>query len=53
MEANPKKGYTLLGTNTVIDQMKVVGLTVFCAGDNEEGYTCIRGVNVCCQWYAL
>jgi len=26
MEANPKKGYTLLGTNTVIDQMKVVGL---------------------------
>lgn len=26
MEENPKKGYTLLGTNTVIDQMKVVGL---------------------------
>jgi len=26
MEENPTKGFTLLGTNTVIDQMKVVGL---------------------------
>eukprot|EP00397_Hematodinium_sp_SG-2012_P023410 GEMP01024318.1.p1 GENE.GEMP01024318.1~~GEMP01024318.1.p1 ORF type:complete len:487 (+),score=117.30 GEMP01024318.1:125-1585(+) len=27
MEENPRKNYTLLGTNTVIDQMKVVGLS--------------------------
>jgi len=27
MEENPKKNYYLLGTNAVIDQMKVVGLT--------------------------
>ena len=27
MQANPKKNYVLLGTNSVIDQMKVFGLT--------------------------
>jgi len=27
MESNPRKNYCLLGTNTVIDQMKVAGLT--------------------------